>query len=253
MSLPPPESPEVASRTASEAIAEQIRSQIATGTLRPGDMLPSERVLLETYDVATPTMRGALRILESDGLISVERGVRGGPRVVVPEITALARRVGLHLQLRGTRLRELIEVQGMIQPGAAALAARARDDEDLVRLRAAVTRCAEAEAVDELVSAVEGFGDAVLRASHNHVLTLYAELTGALLRVGLGAYVSESGISVHQLEESVRSSARQFEVLVDLIEAGDSGQAEQFWRDYLRRTGAVPVSDPSPFEQYGPK
>jgi DNA-binding FadR family transcriptional regulator len=216
-------------------------------------MLPSERVLLETYDVATPTMRGALRILESDGLISVERGARGGPRVVVPEIAALVRRVGLHLQLRGTRLRELIEVQGMIQPGAAALAARARDDEDLVRLRAAVTRCAEAQTVDELVSAVESFGDAVLRASHNHVLTLYAELTGALLRVGLDAYVSESGIPVDQVEKSVRRSARQFGVLVDLIEAGDSGKAERFWRDYLRRTGVVPASDPSPFEQYGPK
>jgi DNA-binding FadR family transcriptional regulator len=249
----PPDSPEATSaRTASEAIAEQIRSQIATGILRPGDMLPSERVLLETYDVATPTMRGALRILESDGLISVERGTRGGPRVVVPEITALARRVGLHLQLRGTRLRELIEVQGMIQPGAAALAARARDDEDLVGLRASVTRCAEAETTDELVGAVQGFGDAVLRASHNHVLTLYAELTGALLRVGLDAYVSENMRSVQMVKKSVRWSARQFGALVDLIEAGDSGQAEQFWRDYLRRTGAVPASDPSAFEQYGP-
>jgi DNA-binding FadR family transcriptional regulator len=99
----------------------------------------------------------------------------------------------------------------------------------------------------------ECFGDAVLRASHNHVLTLYAELTGALLRVGLDAYVSESGISVDQVEKSVRWSARQFGVLVDLIEAGDSGKAERFWRDYLRRTGVVPASDPSPFDQYSPK
>jgi DNA-binding FadR family transcriptional regulator len=248
-----PDSETAAARTASEAIAEQIRSQIAKGVLRPGDMLPSERVLLETYDVARPTMRGALRILESDGLISVERGARGGPRVAALDITPIAPRVGLHLQLRGTRLRELIEVQGMIQPGAAALAARARDAEDLDRLRTAVSRCAEAQAPDELVSAAQSFGDAVLRASHNHVLTLYAELTGALLRVGLGAYVTKSGISARQLEASIRWSARQFGALVDLIEARDSAQAEQFWRDYLRRTGVVPASDPAPFEQYGPR
>jgi len=254
VSTPPPDPTETASaRTASEAIAEQIRSQIATGLLRPGDMLPSERVLLETYDVARPTMRGALRILESDGLITVERGTRGGPRIAVPEIAALARRVGLHLQLRGTYLRELIEAQGMIQPSAAALAARARTDDDLDRLRTAIRRCAEAETVDELVSAVEGFGAAVFRASHNNVLTLYAEVTGSLLRVGLDAYVNESGISIDRVKESVRWSARQFEVLVDLIEAGDDDQAEQFWRDYLRRTGALPTSDPSPFEQYDPE
>lgn len=214
-------------------------------------MLPSERVLLETYDVATPTMRGALRILESDGLLRVERGVRGGARVVVPDITALARRVGLHLQLRGTRLRELIEVQGMIQPGAAALAAQTRNVDDLVRLRAAVARCAEAQTVDELVGAVECFGDAVLRATHNHVLTLYAELTGTLLRVGLRTYVSESGMSADEVQKAIRWSVRQFGALVDLIEASDSGKAERFWRDYLRRTGVVRASDPSPFEQYG--
>ena len=62
-------------RTASETVAEAIRARIATGALRPGDMLPSERSLLDEFGVARPTMREALRILESDGLVSVRRGV----------------------------------------------------------------------------------------------------------------------------------------------------------------------------------
>jgi hypothetical protein len=45
-------------RTASEQVAEQVRSLIASGRVKPGEMLPSERQLLDTYDVARPTMRG---------------------------------------------------------------------------------------------------------------------------------------------------------------------------------------------------
>ena len=91
----PPNADGAEVRTAAEAISEQIRSRIASGELRPGDMLPSERVLLEAYNVARPTMRGALRILESDGLVSIERGTKGGARIVEPDLAPLARRVGL--------------------------------------------------------------------------------------------------------------------------------------------------------------
>src|SRR3974390_738493 len=63
----------------------------ASGQGKPGDMLPSERLLIDSYDVARPTMRGALRILESDGLISIERGTHGGARVREPDLVPLAR------------------------------------------------------------------------------------------------------------------------------------------------------------------
>ena len=237
-------------RTASEAIAEQIRSRIASGDLQPDDMLPSERVLLETYDVARPTMRGALRILESDGLISVERGVHGGARIVEPDLSSLARRVGLHLQLRGTDLRELLEAQVAIQPGAAALAARARDDADLALLRAAVQRCVDAGGIEEFVLSVAHFGTAVLRASHNRVLELYGELTVAILIEVLDAYVTQAGITLETADEAIRWAERQFATLVDLIEEGDGDRAEQFWRKQLARLGAGRRQTPSPFEMY---
>src|SRR5260221_14469516 len=66
--------PNPIARTASEAVAEDIRAQIATGRLQAGDRLPSETSLLQVYDVARSTMREALRILESDRLVVVERG-----------------------------------------------------------------------------------------------------------------------------------------------------------------------------------
>lgn len=234
----------------SETIAEHIRSRIATGQLKPGDILPSERVLLEVYDVARPTMRGALRILESDGLVSIERGHKGGARVVEPDISPLARRVGLHLQLRGTDVLELIEAQAMIQPGAAALAASARDASDLARLRAAVNRFTASNTVGDFLGAVEAFTDALLHASHNRAIALYSELTGALLSEGLRSYAIENQISVKLIKDVIKWTAIQFGTLVDLIEACDADGADEFWRDYLRVTGTALLTSPSPLKLY---
>src|SRR6516164_4401725 len=149
-------------RTASEHVAELIRSLIASGQVKPGDMLPSERQLLDTYDVARPTMRGALRILESDGLISIERGTHGGARVLEPDLVPLARLFGLHLQMRGANMRELFETQASLLPTAVSLAAGNRTDLEIQQLRLVVERCGSAATLETFLVAVADFGTAVL-------------------------------------------------------------------------------------------
>lgn len=52
-----------------------IQDEIATGRLRPGDMLPSEKALCEQYKVSSITIRRALRDLVLSGLIYRENGV----------------------------------------------------------------------------------------------------------------------------------------------------------------------------------
>src|SRR5713101_1410778 len=64
-----------------ELVAERIRSQIARSEFKPGDALPSETVLMERFGVARPTMREAIRILESESLISTRRGSQSGLKV----------------------------------------------------------------------------------------------------------------------------------------------------------------------------
>ena len=156
---------------------------------------------MDRYQVARPTMRGALRILESDGLVTVERGTNGGARIAETDILRLARRVGLHLQLRRTNVRELIEAQALIQPGAAALAASARTRDDLGRLRAAVEMASEAQTVGDLLVAGSAFTQALMRAAHNKPLSLYSEITDALLREGLDAYMAKNPRSVRHIKD----------------------------------------------------
>ena len=55
-------------KKAAELVADHLRSEIVTGNIATGDKLPVERELIETYGVSRPTLREALRILETEGL-----------------------------------------------------------------------------------------------------------------------------------------------------------------------------------------
>ena len=59
-------------------VAAELRRQIVLGKLKQDDQLPSENALMEQFGVSRPTLREAFRILESEGAITVRRGVRGG-------------------------------------------------------------------------------------------------------------------------------------------------------------------------------
>jgi len=237
-------------RTASEHVAELIRSLIASGRVKPGDMLPSERQLLDTYDVARPTMRGALRILESDGLISVERGLRGGARVLEPDLIPLARRFGLHLQMRGANMRELFEAQAALQPTAVALAADTCTGREVEQLRIAVERCDSAATLESFLLAVADFGTSLLKASHNRVLALYGEISTALYGEVLFDFASSAGLTFENTEVFIRATTTLFSKLVDLIEAGDSAGAEELWQRELARAGSALWPEPAPLELY---
>ena len=69
-----------------DIVADQIRSRIINGELKEGDRLPSEALMLERFGISRPTLREALRVLETEKLISVSRGSRNGAIVHTPKI-----------------------------------------------------------------------------------------------------------------------------------------------------------------------
>src|SRR3954471_6483328 len=220
-------------RTASEDVAEQIRAQIATGRLKPGDMLPSETALLDLFQVARPTMREALRILESDGLVKIQRGIKGGAQVQEPDIGPLARRLGLHLQLRGTDRNDVLQAEVIIQPGVVALAASRRPPAALVDLRAAVERVGACDDMREFSEAAAHFLDRVIHAAHNQVLALLSELTIELL----SEEIRSSELRENWPDdgpELIDWCVEQYGTLVDLLEARKAEAAQEFWREHLR-------------------
>ena len=92
----------IASPKLAQVVASEIRKRIVGGDLVAGEFLPFEAELVTMYRTSKPTIREALRILETEGLIEVRRGGRAGAQVLEPSISYAARGVGVLLQHRGT-------------------------------------------------------------------------------------------------------------------------------------------------------
>lgn len=108
-------------------IAQLLRARIVDGELADGDLLPKQEDLIAEFGVSRPSIREAMRILETEGLISVRRGNIGGARVHAPEARNAAYMLGLVMQSQGVTLSDLGSALRILEPACASLAA-ARPD-----------------------------------------------------------------------------------------------------------------------------
>src|SRR5882672_227305 len=112
---------------AAEMVAAELRRQIITGQLKPGDKLHPENVLQEEFAISRPTLREALRLLESESLITISRGKHGGARVSSIDLGAAARQVAVYLQIEGATLQDVWLARTIIEPPAVGLLAERRN------------------------------------------------------------------------------------------------------------------------------
>ena len=119
---------------AHEAVLAQLQRKILKGELAPGDRLPSEREMMEIFGVSRPTVREALRVAESLGLVAVRHGDPGGPRVLGQPSVGVTRVLDGLLSAERTSVAELLEAR-MVLEGAAARLAAARPAAELGPLR----------------------------------------------------------------------------------------------------------------------
>jgi DNA-binding FadR family transcriptional regulator len=216
-----------------ELVASQIRGRIIRGELREDDALPPESDLMAQFGVSRPTLREGFRILESEGLIVVRRGARGGARVRLPDHEVAARFAGLVLQYRGATLADVFQARTMIEaPAARMLAASKNRAEVTGRLQAFVDEHAQ-----DLrnTSRAPGFHRLVVELTGNQTLIL---LTGMLEDIAEAAAISWERQNPPSLAEAQRAH-RGHQRLVELVRAGAAEKAELFWRAHLDQVGAV--------------
>ena len=121
---------------ASEVLAERLRELIVQGRIQPGDFLPSERDLVTESGLSRTSVRDALRVLETDGLITTKVGRTGGSMVTLPGRASVARSVELFVRTHGIRLESLLECRVAVEPTLARLAARHRTEAQLAEISA---------------------------------------------------------------------------------------------------------------------
>jgi GntR family transcriptional repressor for pyruvate dehydrogenase complex len=153
-------------------VARQIVRNIVDDELNAGSPLDSEAVMLERFGVSRASLREALRILETQGLISIKPGPGGGPSVADVDSRDFARTATLFFQVLRVRFREVVEARLIIEPVMAALAA-ARHDPDLEgELMDIVRRGDEADDEREWLAESDAFHSMVLSMSGNPLLNL---------------------------------------------------------------------------------
>lgn len=113
---------------ASDLLADRLRARILGRGMQPGDQLPSEATLITEEGFSRGTVREALRLLESDGLIEIRRGPQGGIRVSRPDLSQVTRSLALLLTLSETSMRSFSEFRKLVEPAAVATAARTATD-----------------------------------------------------------------------------------------------------------------------------
>jgi GntR family transcriptional repressor for pyruvate dehydrogenase complex len=197
-----------------ELVAERLGEQIGAG-LAVGAPLPPERELAETYAVGRSSVREALRMLESRGLIE-SRG--NGTFVAASPGSPLGRSLGLLIASDQGGARELFEVRRVLECEAAALAAVRRTNEQLKRLEQAIDEMEAAlDSHDDYIAADIGFHLVIAQATGNRVIVhlMHAirdqllDLFGTVFHVPGGPQRSvdqhrqiASAISMHQPERA---------------------------------------------------
>jgi GntR family transcriptional repressor for pyruvate dehydrogenase complex len=224
---------------ASQIVAEKLRERIVRGTLKEGDVLPPEHELIAEFQVSRPTLREAIRILETEGLLTTSRGGKRGALVHYPGIEQVARTAALMLHVRGARISDVFQVFRMIEPAAARALAERAPLPDLSSL----DRCVDAmEAAvgspRETAQLLQRFSELLLELSGNPVLGFMGQALASIVERQLESIPLTTGQLPRSVASNMGSAARGLREVLTLIRKGDGDAAEAAMLQRMRRIEA---------------
>jgi DNA-binding FadR family transcriptional regulator len=216
-----------------ELMAADIRRQILEKQLAPGQALPSEAELIAQYGVSRPSLREAMRVLESEQLIVVRRGKGGGAIIRAPDLDQAARQLGFVMQDRGVTLGDVHRARTIIEPPALAALAAAATPEQLAELEGLVSEAAATLDEPRRFRSLTGvLREKMVEMTGAVTATLIMRLLRELLEMQGGG-----GFAPERLDRLNRTSLKSHQRLLQLIADGDPEAVEVFWRKHLSKAG----------------
>jgi len=197
---------------------ESIRELIVSGEWGPGTRLPREADLAAQLGLSRNSLREAVRALALARVLEVRQGDGTYVSSLEPSELLAPTQFATHL-LRGRTVLELFEVRRMLEPEAAAMAARRADDEIKRELRHELDRMIDAgDRVEDLVAADAAFHDVIGRAPGNAVLrSLLQSLSTSTIRARLWHGMQD--------EVALDVARSEHERIYEAIVAGDADLA----------------------------
>lgn len=209
----------------SDIVSRQLQELIASGKLLPGEKLPPERDLAESFNVSRTVVREAIQSLTGKGLLEVSAG--SGATISIPETSMISNSLGLIMQMRGRKdlHQQLFEVRRLLEVEVAGLAAERRNDEDLARLEEVFASMEQCDDVELYAAQDVAFHEMLAQATHNDIYPI-------LLDSVVDHMLELRRISLTNPGNQKRAQRFHTRIL-DRVRAGDGDGARQAMREHL--------------------
>ena len=220
------EYPATRSISKSDQVAAQLLKTIVDSDARPGDSLGTEGELIQKFGVSRPTLRESLRILESQGVIMMRPGPRGGILVRRPNVEFVAHAMSLYLRLNDVPFIEIVKARLEIEPSLAFSAAEFGDETDFEEMQASINRMRKigndpAEFADEN----RVFHACIARASKSAVLETFWNV--------LSIVASGERHGMRYSEKNRRAIADYHQKILDACRSRDCALAAQLMKEHI--------------------
>ena len=226
-----------------ERIVEQVEAAVASGELAPGQRLPSERELVTQFGTSRATVREALRVLESNGVVRSRPGDPNGPEILPFSTRGLSKQLRRLARAEELTLAQLLVSRMMLDATANRLAAVLRTDDQLADMEAAIDRMRGTLALgyDAFSEADLAFHEAVAVASGNTMI----QVSNEVVRDTVLSVISDKIAHARNSKALMRRSLEHHEQVLEAIRSGDGPAAArasvQSLYDYY--AGYVPASE----------
>jgi DNA-binding FadR family transcriptional regulator len=221
-------------RKLSDEVLQRLLRLISEGNLKPGDAMPSERELMERFDVGRPAIREAMQSLSNMGLVSISHGERAR----VQELTAqsIIRQVDLSahmmLQRSSSSLEHLKEARLLFERGMVREAAAKAMPDDITTLRAIIEeQRARLGKADAFMEADMRLHTQIAAISGNPIFVSISEAMLGWLKAYHTELLLWSGKETYTLAEHA--------LIVDAIAKGDADAAEAAMVKHLQRSSGL--------------
>jgi DNA-binding FadR family transcriptional regulator len=218
-------------------VASRLRQRILTGDVPDGGLLPPQEQLLEEFGVSLASVREALRILETEGLVTVQRGKTGGAIVRLPTADKVAYMAALVLEARSVPVKDVARALQQLEPVCVGMcAARAdRARKVLPELRR-VTEESRASLDDpaRYVGLARRFHEVLVAGCGSETLVLVVGALETLWSTHVDKLARRpSALGAFAARDVRDASLADHDRMVRLIADGDEAAAEQLARDHF--------------------
>jgi len=222
--------PPIQKRKLSDDVRERLLAMIESGETRPGDVLPSERELMEQMAVGRPAIREAMQALERTGLIEIRHGERA--RVAEPSVGRMVDQVSQsmkHLLVYSpATLEHLKETRLAFELEMVRVAARRVSDSDIRRLETTLRDQSAAVGDPARFRILDG-------QFHRDIATISGNPIWAALSDALFHWLNDFHVDLVSVPGAEQLTLAEHRKIIDAIQTRSPERAEAMMADHLNR------------------